>query len=76
MIGFGLVISVVGAWQFNRVFWQIERGNYRPNRLVMWVMTALILVLGMISIPLILWRHQAPRQALDDPNQPGALGRR
>lgn len=76
MIGFGLVISVVGAWQFNRVFWQIERGNYRPNRLVMWVMTALILVLGVISIPLILWRHQAPRPVPSDPNQSGRLGQR
>lgn len=61
MIGFGMVTMGIAAWQYNRVFWQIERGAYRPNRLVMWVMTGFVLILGILSIPLVLWRTQESR---------------
>ena len=61
-LGFSLVIVgiaaiALAAWRYNRVFWQIERGDYQPNRLLVWLMTAVVMILGTLSIPLILWRE-------------------
>lgn len=56
MIGFGVATILLAAWQYNRVFWQIERGAYRPSRLLVWVMTTIVFTLGVFSIPLVLWR--------------------
>jgi putative membrane protein len=56
----GIVTIALAAWQYNRVFWQIERGNYRPNRLLVWIMTGVVVSLGFLSIPLLLLREQIP----------------
>lgn len=53
----GIVTIALAAWRYNRVFWQIERGNYQPNRLVVWLLTAVVIILGTLSIPLILLRN-------------------
>jgi putative membrane protein len=67
MIGFGIVTILLAAWQYNRVFWQIERSAYRPTRLVMWVMTTIVLILGLFSIPLVLFRPpESPSQSPTD----------
>lgn len=54
LVGFGIFTIAFAAWQHNQVFWQIERGNYRPNRSMIWVVTAIVMLLGIFSIPLIL----------------------
>ncbi|MDX2211833.1 MAG: DUF202 domain-containing protein [Oculatellaceae cyanobacterium bins.114] len=56
----GVVAIALGAWRYNQAFWQIERGDYRPNRVAIWVMTAVVMILGMLSIPLLLWRNPTP----------------
>jgi putative membrane protein len=56
----GIVTIALAAWQYNRVFWQIERGNYQPNRLLVWIMTGVVVSLGFLSIPLLLWREHVP----------------
>jgi putative membrane protein len=56
LVVLGIVAIAVAAWRYNRVFWQIERGDYRPNRLIIWMTTALVIALGILSIPL-LWRQ-------------------
>jgi putative membrane protein len=56
----GIVVIGLAAWRYNRVFWQIERGNYRPNRLIIWLITGVVMVLGTLSIPLVLWRNRVP----------------
>lgn len=53
----GIVTIALAAWRYNRVFWQIERGNYQPNRLAVWLLTAVVIILGTLSIPLILLRN-------------------
>jgi putative membrane protein len=51
LVIFGIVTIALAAWRYNRVFWQIERGNYRPNRLLVWIMTGVVVSLGFLSIP-------------------------
>ncbi|HCF28935.1 MAG TPA: hypothetical protein DEV81_17425 [Cyanobacteria bacterium UBA11049] len=53
----GIVTIALAAWRYNQVFWQIERGNYRPNRQAVWLLTAVVIILGTLSIPLILLRN-------------------
>ncbi|MBE9006410.1 DUF202 domain-containing protein [Fortiea sp. LEGE XX443] len=72
-LGVALVIIGVGAialaaWRYNQVFWQIERGDYRPNRLPVWILTAVVMILGLLSIPLLLLRnHITPRPSSVSP---------
>lgn len=60
LVIFGIVTITLAAWRYNRVFWQIERGNYRPNRILVWIMTGVVVSLGFLSIPLLLLREQIP----------------
>lgn len=60
LVIFGIVTITLAAWRYNRVFWQIERGNYQPNRLLVWIMTGVVVSLGFLSIPLLLLREQIP----------------
>ncbi len=48
----GVSLVLFAAWHYNQVFWQIERGQYRPNRWVIWVTTGLVVILGLCSLPL------------------------
>ncbi len=60
LVVFGVVTIALAAWRYNQVFWQIERGNYRPDRSIVWLMTAVVMVLGLLSIPLLLSRSRLP----------------
>ncbi|MHC5832080.1 MAG: hypothetical protein ACYT04_92915, partial [Nostoc sp.] len=39
---------------------QIERADYRPNRLMVSIMTGVVIILGLLSIPLLLRRDKVP----------------
>lgn len=54
----GVATIALAAWRYNQVFWQIERGDYRPQRLVVWITTAIVMALGILSIPLVLLRNK------------------
>jgi putative membrane protein len=56
----GIMTIALAAWRYNQVFWQIERSDYQPNRLSVWILTGVVMVLGFISIPLLLLRNQVP----------------
>lgn len=56
LVIFGVVVIAVAAWHYNQVYWQIERGNYQANRLLVWIMTGIVMCLGILSIPLLFWR--------------------
>lgn len=56
----GIITIALAAWRYNQVFWQIERGNYRPNRLIVWILAALVMILGILSIPLLWHNPQIP----------------
>ncbi|MEH2349613.1 MAG: DUF202 domain-containing protein [Nostoc sp.] len=65
----GILVVVLAAWRYNQVFWQIERADYRPNRLMVWIMTGVVIILGLLSIPLLLLRDRVhPRSPF--PTQP------
>lgn len=56
-IGFaiaGILAIGLAVWRYNRVFWQIERSHYRSSKLTIWVITAIVTILGALSILLLL----------------------
>lgn len=53
----GIFVIVLAVWRYNQVFWQIERGHYQPNRLIIWLTAGIVIILGLLSIPLLLWRQ-------------------
>jgi putative membrane protein len=58
LVIFGILTVALAAWRYNQVFWQIERADYRPNRLMVWIMTGVVIILGLFSIPLLLRRDK------------------
>lgn len=73
LVIFGIIVIGLAAWRYNQVFWQIERGNYRPSRLLVWIMAGVVAILGSLSIPLVLWRDSSISPPIDDgklPSQP------
>lgn len=70
LVIFGIIVISLAAWRYNQVFWQIERGNYRPNRLLVWIMAGVVTILGSLSIPLILWRDSSISPPIDDSQLP------
>lgn len=58
LVVFGILTVALAAWRYNRVFRQIEQGNYRPNRLLVWFLTGAVMLLGTLSIPLVIWRDR------------------
>jgi putative membrane protein len=60
LVVFGIVVIALAAWRYNQVFWQIEQGNYRPNRIMVFIITSIVMILGTLSIPLVLWANKLP----------------
>lgn len=58
LVVFGIAVIALAAWRYNQVFQQIERGDYRPSRFTVWIMTGVVICLGVLSIPLLLVRNQ------------------
>lgn len=56
----GIMMIALAAWNYNRIFQQIERGDYRPSRLLVWIITIVVMVLGVLSIPILLFRGETP----------------
>lgn len=73
LVTVGIIMILFAVWQYNRVFWQIETADYRPSRIIVWLTAGLVLVLGLLSLPLILWRQtpQPPAQPQPQRNYPG-----
>jgi putative membrane protein len=65
----GVAVIAFAAWQYNRVFWQIERGNYRPNRWFVGIITVLVMIVGLLSLPLLLWRTHQERLPTNVPSR-------
>ncbi|MBF2065463.1 MAG: DUF202 domain-containing protein [Calothrix sp. C42_A2020_038] len=63
-LGISLVvlgIATIGfaAWRYNRIYQQIEREDYKPNRIMVWILAVVVAVLGSFTIPLLLLRDIA-----------------
>ncbi len=75
LVIFGIIIIFLAAWRYNQVFWQIERGDYQPNRLMVRILTVVVMILGTLSIPLILFRDQGPKPPSSTPGRPQSQNR-
>lgn len=74
LVLFGILTIALAAWRYNQVFWQIEQGDYRPTRLMVWIMTGVVIILGLLSIPLLLRRDRVPfRSPVKTQSQSGRL---
>lgn len=64
----GLIIVGLAALRYNRVYRQIEHGNYQPSRFTIWIISGVIALLGVLSLPLV-WggKTSAPK---NKPSQP------
>ncbi|WP_373539248.1 YidH family protein [Chamaesiphon sp.] len=58
MVVFGIALIALAAWRYSQVFWQIERGDYQPSRTTVFVMTGIVIALGLLSMPLLLVRDR------------------
>ncbi|WP_414530824.1 YidH family protein [Nodularia chucula] len=67
---FGIVAIALAAWRYNQVFREIERADYRPHRLPIWIMTGVVIILGILSLPLLLLRNTVSPSPSSTPNQP------
>jgi len=54
----GIGVIALATWRYNQVFWQIEHGDYQPNRLLVWLLAGVVIILGTLSLPLVLWRDR------------------
>ncbi|MGL5808107.1 MAG: YidH family protein, partial [Xenococcaceae cyanobacterium] len=69
LVIFGILTIALAAWRYDRVFWQIERGDYRPDRFMVWMMTGVVIFLGILSLPLLMWRNENNTQAIPKRSQ-------
>lgn len=65
----GILVIALAVWRYNQVFWQIEQGDYRPNRFAVWLLAGIIMILGTLSIPLVIERSQVPISPSRFPNK-------
>jgi putative membrane protein len=69
LVIFGVFLIALAAWRYKAVFRQIEQGDYQPNPMIIWVVTAIAMTLGLLSVPLLIWRGgQSPTPAPITPN--------
>ena len=64
----GLIIVGLAALRYNRVYRQIEHGNYQPSRFTIWIISGVIALLGVLSLPLV-WGGKTPTPK-NKPSQP------
>ncbi len=61
LVIFGIIVIVLALLNYNRAFWQIERGNYQPNRMMVWMTGIIVVIFGLFSLTL-MWRvKSSPR---------------
>ena len=60
LVAFGITVIILAAWRYNQVFWQIEAGAYQPSRLAVWILTSIITLLGLLSLPLLTGQPPKP----------------
>lgn len=61
LVCFGVAVIVLAAWRYNQVFLQIERGAYQPSRWAIWLLTGIMALLGLLTLPL-LTKQQSPER--------------
>ncbi|MFS8866573.1 DUF202 domain-containing protein [Synechococcus sp. OH30] len=68
LVMFGILMIGLSAWRYNQVMRQIEAGDFRPSRFLIWIMAAVVALFGLLSLPLMLLMLRRPR-----PQEPSRL---
>lgn len=69
LVIFGVFLIALAASRYRAVFRQIEQGDYQPNPVIIWVVAAIAMALGLLSVPLLIWRGgQPPTPATTTPS--------
>ncbi len=61
LVIFGMIVIVLALLNYNRAFWQIERGNYQPNRIMVWMTGIMVVIFGLLSLTLMWQVKSYPR---------------
>ena len=67
MVSMGIAIIGLGLWEYNRAYRQIEADVYQPNRVMVWIVAIAVGLLGLLSLPLAIWRSANPVRVEIDP---------
>ncbi|PMB37622.1 hypothetical protein CEN47_07675, partial [Fischerella thermalis CCMEE 5319] len=60
LVIFGIMTIAFAAWRYNQAYWQIEKGDYRPMRYMVWVIAGVVMLFGFFSLPLLIMRNTVP----------------
>ncbi len=60
LVIFGIIVIAAALWNYNHTSWQIERGDYRPNRLMMFWTAISVIILGFFSLILMVRNERLP----------------
>ncbi|BCX08223.1 MAG: hypothetical protein KatS3mg066_2082 [Fischerella sp.] len=60
LVIFGIMTIAFAAWRYNQAYWQIEKGDYRPMRYMVWVIAGIVMLFGFFSLPLLIMRNTVP----------------
>ncbi|NEP09082.1 MAG: DUF202 domain-containing protein [Symploca sp. SIO2C1] len=63
----GILVIVLALWRYNQVLRQIEEAKYHPNPLMVWLTAGIVIFLGLLSIPFLLWQQPS------NPDTPASL---
>lgn len=72
----GIIVIALSVWRYNVAFWQIEQYAYRPSRWMVWLTAAIVAVLGLLSIPYVLFSPAVNGDPLEPQSQVSAPLRR
>lgn len=50
MVFFGGLLCVLAAWRYFKVYREIEQGNFQPDRGLVWLVTALTIILTIVMV--------------------------
>ncbi len=56
----GILVIIVALLNYNRTFWQIEKGDFQPNRLLVIITAILVMIVGVLSLTLMIRRNPLP----------------
>ena len=59
LVVLGIATIAFAVWRYDQIFQQIQREDYKPNRIMVWVLAIVIAILGSFTIPLLLLRDAA-----------------
>lgn len=60
LVVLGILVIGVALYNYDRAFWQIERGDYQPNRFIVFMTALLVVIVGFLSLAVMVRRNPLP----------------